>query len=270
MTTTRKLPAARRGREPNPDGVPRDVFYPERDGKPMAETEVHLFEMMRLILTLVDWFAARLDVYVVGNMLLYYEEGNPRASISPDVMVAFGVPKGPPRRIYKVWEEGTAPGFVLEVTSLSTRREDRGKKRALYARLGVREYVLYDPLAEYLHPPLQGYRLVGADYQAVIAEPDGALVSETLGARLALVEGRPRLRDARTGADLLSPQERAAAETERADAESERANAEAERANAEAERANAEAERADAEAVARRAAEARIAQLEALLASRAE
>ena len=247
MTTRHYGTATRPGRGARRNGRTQEVYYPDGDGKPMAETEIHLFEMMRLILTLVDRFADRADVYVVGNMLLYYEEGNPRASVSPDVMVVIGVPKGPPRRSYKLWEEGVAPVFVIEVTSSSTRREDQRKKRALYARLGVREYFLYDPLAEYLRPPLQGYRLDGGEYVALAADEDGALVSETLGLRLVLVDGRLRFRDAQTGADLLSPPERASVE---------------------AQRAAAEAERADAEAAARRAAEARIAELEALLTSR--
>ena len=48
--------------------------------------------------------------------------------------------------------------MVFEITSRGTRLEDLGTKRALYAMLGVREYFLYDPLGEYLQPPLQGYR----------------------------------------------------------------------------------------------------------------
>src|SRR5215207_7984890 len=148
------------------EAVARPIVYPESDGKPMAESDIHRDEMVRLIYTLQDAVADRADVYVSGNMLLYFEEGNPRASVAPDVMVFKGVDKHR-RRIYKLWEERVPPSVVIEVTSPSTRREDRAKKWALYARLGVAEYYLYDPLDEYLHPPLQGYRLDEGEFRAI-------------------------------------------------------------------------------------------------------
>src|SRR5687768_15023075 len=126
----------------------REVYYPEGDGKPMAETDVHRDLMVYFIEALKRWFE-REDVYVSGNILLYYEEGNPRLRVSPDTLVAFGLSPGT-RRTYKVWEEGKAPDLVIEVTSKGTRNEDRVKKAALYAQLGVREMWLVDPLREYL------------------------------------------------------------------------------------------------------------------------
>lgn len=247
------------------------IFYPESDGKPMAETPVHRNEMMRIIQTLSDAFAGRADVYVSGNMMFYYEEGNPRASISPDVFVTIGVPKLPERRVYKLWEEA-APDTVFEITSPSTRREDLVKKRDLYARIGVREYVLYDPLGEYLRPPLHGFRLADGVYQPIEPDETGALLSETLRMRLRLAGGRLRLVDLVTGEDLLSPDERlpvasARAERARVEAEMERARAETERARAETERVRRaeEERRADTEAARADAAERRIAELQRLL-----
>ena len=60
--------------------------------------------------------------------------------------------------------------------------------------------------------------------------------------------------------------QRAEAEAQRAETEAQRAEAEAQRAEAATQRAEAEAQRAKAEAAARRAAEAEIARLQALLA----
>jgi len=209
----RIMVARRKQHTDAPAGPVRKVHYRESDGKPMAETPLHRDEMIRLIQTLQGAFADRPDVYVSGNMLLYYEEGNPRASVAPDVFVVDGVPKLPDRRIYRLWEEGAPPTFIVEVTSPSTRREDRAKKRDLYARLHVREYVLYDPLGEYLRPPLQGYRLREGGYIPMdIAH--SALVSEALPIRLALDGSRLMLIDARTGTALLTPSERLAAELE--------------------------------------------------------
>ena len=124
--------------------------------------------------------------------------------------MAIGASKLPLRRTYKLWEEDVPPTVVFEVTSRSTRRDDLSKKRALYARLGVKEYYLYDPLAEYLKPSLQGFVLAGA-YQPLPPAADGSLTSAALGLRLKLAEGHLRLFDAATGALLLSPAEHATA-----------------------------------------------------------
>lgn len=112
-------------------GTRVEAHYPEADGKPIGETETHILELMRLLQTLRDAFAAAPDVYVGGDLLLYYIEGNPRRFVVPDIFVAVGASKLPPRRIYRLWEEGVPPSFVLEVTSPSTRRTDQVEKRAL-------------------------------------------------------------------------------------------------------------------------------------------
>lgn len=224
-------------------GGQKPVYYPERDGKPMGETDLHRDEMYRLITTLQAAFADRFDVYVSGNLMLYYEEGNPRRSVSPDVFVVFGIVKHR-REIYKLWEEGAAPAVVIEVTSRTTRREDMVRKRDLYARLGVQEYYLYDPRfpeLQYLNPPLQGNALVSGVYEPMTPEDNGALTSPVLGMRLQLVGELLHLFDVQTGVRFLSPVERAELETARAAAEAARATAEAARADA-AERRVAELE----------------------------
>ncbi|MCY4026081.1 MAG: hypothetical protein OXH75_07165 [Acidobacteria bacterium] len=50
-------------------------------------------------------FRGRPDVYVSGDLLIYYREGDPRTSIAPDVFVVFGV-EDRQRQNYKLWEEG--------------------------------------------------------------------------------------------------------------------------------------------------------------------
>jgi hypothetical protein len=81
------------------------IHYPERNGKPMAETDVHIDVLIYLREALKDYFRDEPQVYVAGNMLLYYEEGNPAACVEPDIFVVQGVSKGE-RRTYKLWEEG--------------------------------------------------------------------------------------------------------------------------------------------------------------------
>jgi hypothetical protein len=69
---------------------PRRVHYPESDGKPMGETDLHRDLMTDLIFAL-KWFLRSTRAYVAGNLFIYYEEGNPRAAVAPDVFVALGV-----------------------------------------------------------------------------------------------------------------------------------------------------------------------------------
>ena len=214
------------------------IVYPESDGKPMAETDVHIDALIYLREALKDHFRDMPQVYVAGNLLLYYEEGDPTACVAPDVFVVQGVAKHE-RRTYKLWEEGVAPAAVFEITSRGSRLEDLGTKRALYAMLGVEEYFLYDPLGEYLEPALQGYRLQGGDYKRMCPDADRGLVSQVLGIDLRLEQGRLRVVDPATGDRLMTPAE--AQEARRAEASARQAaEARAAQAEAELERVRAE------------------------------
>ena len=192
-------------------GLPHDaVVYPCSDGQPMAETQIHGECMMYVTAALRRWFEkhGRADVHVGSNNFLYYERGNPRAVVAPDVYVVVGAPAHL-RDTYLLWNEPKGPDFVLEVTSASTRRVDERRKRGVYAALGVSEYFLYDPRAEYLTPPLQGFRLHDGEYRTlpsvtVLAGRGVAVASEVLG--LELRDEREarmvRLHDRATGEDL--------------------------------------------------------------------
>ena len=104
----------------------REIDYPTGDGKPMAETELHLNDQIDLIQTLKDYFEREPMVYVGGNMLVFYEEGNRRKHLAPDVFVVRGVEKKKNvRENYLIWKEGKSPELVIEVTSKSTKNEDK-------------------------------------------------------------------------------------------------------------------------------------------------
>jgi Uma2 family endonuclease len=203
--------------------TPAAIRYPETDGKPMGETDIHIAQIIDLLFALTRYFREDPRVYVAADLLLYYVEGDPKEFVVPDVFVVRGVPKGE-RRIYKLWEEGRAPDVVFEITSASTRREDLGTKRVLYADLGVKEYFVFDPTGEDLRPPLRAFRLSGSEYQP-LKEP---VFSEVLGLELQIVDKHLRLFDPRTGKRLLTPAEADAAR-EAAEAEVERLRAELEK-----------------------------------------
>jgi Uma2 family endonuclease len=184
-----------------------DIIYPESDGKPMAESDLHRDWMFRIIELLKLFFAGQ-RVYVSGNLLIYYVEGNPRKSVAPDAFVVKDCDPGR-RRIYKLWEEGKPPNFVLETTSSTTRREDRNKKMRVYAQMGVAEYFLYDPLGDWLDPPLQGYRLEAGQYLRLEADKDGGITSQRLGLIFRLEEGHLVLFNPATEQRLQTAEERA-------------------------------------------------------------
>jgi Uma2 family endonuclease len=217
----------------------REVDYPTGDGKPMAETELHLWVMMDLIQTLARRFEADPMVYVGGDLLMYYEEGSPNKRLAPDVFVVKGVPKLPPRDNFLIWEEGKGPDLVIEVTSKTTRKNDQTRKLVLYRDvIRVPEYFQFDPTEDYLHPAFQGFRLRGGEYRP-IKPVAGRLPSQVLGLHLERSGTELRLYDPTLGRWLATPVE----ESARASAESARAVAESARATAESARANlAEAE----------------------------
>ena len=156
-----------------------EIYYPESDGKPMAETDVHREQMNYLIETLKVHFQSRSDVYVSGNIMFYYEEGNPRKVFSPDVMVSFGV-SGEYRRTYKLWQEKYFPQVVFEISSRGTWGEDLNKKWLLFQQFGVKEYYIFDPEYDYLPEPLIAYRLKRGELTKVSVK-NNRIFSEEIG-----------------------------------------------------------------------------------------
>lgn len=180
----------------------REIEYPTSDGQPMAETLEHQQVMIDLIQGLRSRYAGAPDVWVAGNFFFCYEKGNPNAHVAPDVMVAKGLQPKERRPNYLLWEE-KPPSLVIEVTSRTTRREDLGKKKSLYERIGTDEYVLFDPFGEYLRPRLQGYQLERGRFQPVRLEEDGSLRSRTTGLTLRPEGKRLRLVDSVTRVPIL-------------------------------------------------------------------
>ena len=159
--------------------APARVYYPESDGSPLGETGYHVRAILHLLSALDRLPHGRSDTYVAADMFLYYEEGRPASVVTPDVMVINGVGRHE-RRTFQTWVEGAVPCVVIEVTSRSSRKQDLHRKRALYERLGVREYVVFDPLGEYLDPPLWAFRLAPDGYLPVALRPDGGVTSHEL------------------------------------------------------------------------------------------
>lgn len=199
-----------------------EVEYPDSDGMGMPDGDPQREAMFRVVKVLEERYADDPNVYVTGDIFVYYVEGDPTEVFAPDVMVVKGVPKRQ-RDDYKLWEEGgQVPDFVMEIAAHSTDQKDQGPKKGLYRLLGIPEYVMYDYTGgEYFEPPVQGYRLIEDEYHPI---GDGRrLRSEVLDVEFRLEEGQLRLYDAETGDYLPPPEEAraAAAEARVADMEAE-------------------------------------------------
>ncbi len=245
------------------------VFYPETDDMPLPDGEYQAPIFRRVVGPLEVHFGNVPGAHVNGNTFLYYVEGDPRRSVSPDCYVVFNLSEAEletfsidRNNTYLLWEVGKPPDFVLEIGSPSTGREDTGRKRDLYAEIGVPEYWRYDATgSDFYGEPLVGERLVDGEYRRfeMRYEADGSVWSHSDALNLDLwwIDGELRYWDPAGEKWLLNHQE----EKSRADsAESRADSAESELELERAVRARAEA-RAEEERAARLALEAELRRL---------
>ena len=207
-----------------------DAFYPSSDGKPMSE---NMWQGNAIITTVGDLRVARPDALVAADIFVYPERGNTGWRRAPDVLVALGLGMHE-RMSYRVWREGKPPDWVLEVASPGTKNKDLGEKRDDYAAMGVPEYWLFDPIGGQFPgmPRLQGLKLVGGVYRPIPRRVERGM---------AVIRSEVLALDVRREGELLRFSDPATGEDIRHQAESE------------------------ADAVRLKAAEARVAELEAAL-----
>jgi Uma2 family endonuclease len=202
-----------------------EIIYPESDGKPMAENT----RQYEWIVTIKENLEEMLpDAFVAADLFWYPVRGDANIVTAPDVMVAFGRPKGH-RGSYRQWEEeGIAPFAVFEVLSPSNTPMEMNRKRAYYRRHGVVEYYEIEPESE----EVAIWTRAGDFFHEV--DDVTTFASQRLGIRFDRLDGRLIVRRA-DGTPFQSFQER------KAEIEAERAAKEAEQAAKEAERAAKEA-----------------------------
>lgn len=167
-----------------------DFFYPETDNKLMGESTFHFEAIAEIVKTLQLFFTSRRDVFIAGDLMIYYEPFPLAKHIAPDVSVFFGV-ENRGRRTYRLWEEKLFPQVVFEIASKSTWQEDLGAKVKLYEQLGALEYYIFDPEGIYLIQPLLAFRLKNSEMQGVEIN-DGRIFSPMLG--LEIIEANANLR----------------------------------------------------------------------------
>src|SRR5262249_5839224 len=114
------------------------------------ESYRHVLQMILLIETLSAYWAGRDDVFVGGDMFVYFspEQVKNHDFRGPDVIAAQGVEKRD-RKSWVTWQEGKPPDVVIELTSESAGDFDKGEKKRIYQdRLKAPEYFWYDPFSE--------------------------------------------------------------------------------------------------------------------------
>jgi Uma2 family endonuclease len=122
-----------------------DIVYPESDGQPMADNTKQFRWIVTIKEGLEALFADDPDVFVAGDLLWYPVEGRPDIRQAPDVLVAFGRPKGD-RGSYLQWrEDDIPPQVVFEIMSPGNTVAEMTRKFRFYERYGVEEYYVYDP-----------------------------------------------------------------------------------------------------------------------------
>jgi Uma2 family endonuclease len=233
-----------------PNEVPLELQPPEGDPHWLAKAKAR---------TTLDEFFRRVGrkIYVSSELAVYYPN-EPR--FSPDVLAVLDV-ETRERDKWVVADEGRGLDLVIEVHYGGDKTKDYEINVERYARLGVREYFIFDRRGL----SLRGYRLPSADeagraakrsaYRPILPQ-EGHYPSQVLGLDLMLDGSKlrflfgmapvPEAEElvAKLGSMVDNLLTRADEAERRATAEAERATAEAERATAEAERATAEAERA--------------------------
>lgn len=206
-------------------GTQVDPLYPDSDGRPMGDTDFHTQALVWLRDALQDYYAEAPDVYIASNIVMYYQQGEPRRHRDPDGLVAKGVVGKHPRRSFRLWEEKVVPCVLFEIASRDTWRVDLKVKPIEYAGLGVKEYFVFDPEGIYLSPVLQGFRTVKGKPVAMRPATDGSLVSKQMGLRLVPEGPMLRLIDQQTGERILTRNERNERSELRAEQERQRAEA---------------------------------------------
>ena len=154
------------------------IYYPSSDGSRIAETDWQYVPLTDTVSILRIHYRNRPDVYVAGNMLIYYRMNRNDVRVAPDVFAVFGANGKHRRDSWLVWrEDGKVPSFVMEVASASTWRRDANAKRRTYAEMGVTEYVRFDPTGRLFTPALIMETLDGTEYrqQPLTTDADGLL-----------------------------------------------------------------------------------------------
>lgn len=123
---------------------PNEIYYPESDGKPMADNTKQFNYIVKIKGNVGIIYEGK-RVFVAGDLFWYPVKGDPKTVVAPDVLIAYNRPDGY-RGSYKQWEEDNIPPrVVFEVLSHSNTEKEMQKKLRFYNQHGVEEFIIIDP-----------------------------------------------------------------------------------------------------------------------------
>ncbi|MBV8888011.1 MAG: Uma2 family endonuclease [Chroococcidiopsidaceae cyanobacterium CP_BM_RX_35] len=171
-----------------PPAPPNDLVFDDGDS---LETNRHRIAMNVLIRSLKHGWAERQDLFVGGNMFVYYssKQARNRDFKGPYFFVVLGVDNNPQRQGWVIWEEGGRyPDVIVELLSASTVEVDKGSKKKLYEQVfKTRDYFVFDPFAA---DSLEGWHLnLDRGYEALRPNEQGWLWCQSLGLWLGIWQG---------------------------------------------------------------------------------
>ncbi len=191
---------------PRSNGVADEVYYPSTIPNYLPENNIHFVLIANLVLMLQTFLGNEKGNYVFGDLMFYYEEGNPRKFVAPDLMVCLNKEIPPSTGVYKLWLEKSVPNVVIEIASASTWDKDLTVKFALFERLGVSEYYIFDVEYKCLREPLMAFRLIDFVYEKVEIE-NNRVFSQALNLELVDTGETLRLFNPNTNEFLMTQQE---------------------------------------------------------------
>ncbi|MDZ8054351.1 MAG: Uma2 family endonuclease [Aulosira sp. ZfuVER01] len=173
------------------ESISQDVIFPPGDlysDEPPLETELHLRQIILLLICLEWLWRDRNDFYAAGNLTIYYSPHQRKSEYfrGPDFFVVLGTERKT-RKSWVVWEEdGKYPNVIVEILSDSTANTDKEFKKELYQdTFRTPDYFWFDPYTL----EFAGFHLLDGEYQPLEANEQGHLWSQQLRLYLGVYEG---------------------------------------------------------------------------------
>ena len=174
------------------------VQYPESSETAVSHGSHHSTAVISLRNALDYHFRDRPDVFVSGGLGVWFEDGNLADVAQADVLVALGTLRGE-RRWYYVWVEGKPPDFVCDVISGNFGDWWVDGIRGEWQRMGVPEILVYDLGYNGAPSKMRMRRLEHGGYLDVQPDDRGEFKSRILGLGIRLDGDQFRVRDLESG-----------------------------------------------------------------------
>ena len=158
--------------------------------EPEMESSLHYMQLLILVTSLEWLWRDQNDFFIGADITIYFsrQQLKNRQFRSPHFFLVKDTEKRP-RTSWVVWEEdGRYPDLIIELLSNSTAKVDRNLKKSFYENSFPPEYFWFSP--ESLE--FAGLKLVGNQYQEIVANQEGYLWSEVLDLYLGVANSKLR------------------------------------------------------------------------------